>query len=314
MASLPTTFSVGSFSSGQSVRNAIASYRRSQYFVAGSQVTAAFDTENFSDDETYSEAGDEETPFDVGRVRAANEDDDLDHFGWEAEDDSFGGRAASAQVPRTHRQKNQQPRIPRKSTRPRETTPLLRKAISFSTPSHPCWLSNPAFPERPARVVLEEPGMTFQPPPLQHRRLSASSAKSVRYNYGGKSTFGQTLNATIEILLGNDVPLSAPENMVSKSNGLTFTPRGSHFTSKSVYAIVQRLGVTVLSVMVSILVPEFDAMMALLGAFAAFLLCLIGPISAKVVLAGRCNLTDGILLVVGVLMATWGTAAAFRTT
>ncbi|KAG6842515.1 hypothetical protein C0991_000041 [Blastosporella zonata] len=517
MVSLPPTFSVGSFSSGQSVRDAFASYRRSQYFVAGSQVTGASDAETFSDEDF--EEGDEETgPFDAEDITPPVQGDDLDHFGWEAEDDNSDRQAANfAQPPRPSRQRGPQFITPRNLRHPRETTPLLRKAISFSTPQHPSRLSTPAVAEGPTKVVSQDPAMDLvQHPHSQYRRFSGSSAKSVKYNYGGKSTFGQTLfnsiaillgvgmlseplafaysgwvtgtiliigygfvscytakilariiladprlrsyadigrkafgqssmlfisvlfclelfscyschficrhpaflvaqlfydniqtmeprdfsghtvvpslakdmidptqfdrminwaffaatlmytligyagylmfgnsvseeismdlaktlgynpilnqlalwmlvisplskfalatqplNATIEILLGIDIPLSAPEDMVSKSNGLTVAPRGSHVTLKRIYAISQRLTMTFLSVMVSILLPDFGAMMAFLGAFAAFLLCIIGPISAKVALAGRCNLTDGILLTVGVAMAIWGTAAAF---
>lgn len=51
--------------------------------------------------------------------------------------------------------------------------------------------------------------------------------------------------------------------------------------------------------------------MAFLGSFSAFLLCVIGPISAKAALAGRLTIGDGILLVMGVIMAVWGTITAF---
>jgi solute carrier family 32 (vesicular inhibitory amino acid transporter) len=65
-----------------------------------------------------------------------------------------------------------------------------------------------------------------------------------------------------------------------------------------------------LSVGVSILVPEFSAMMAFLGSFSAFMLCVIGPIMAKVVMAGRCSLFDGIVLIAASVMAVWGILAA----
>lgn len=51
--------------------------------------------------------------------------------------------------------------------------------------------------------------------------------------------------------------------------------------------------------------------MAFLGSFSAFMLCVIGPISAKVMLAGRCGVFDAAILGLGVLMAVWGTVAAF---
>ena len=67
---------------------------------------------------------------------------------------------------------------------------------------------------------------------------------------------------------------------------------------------------TILSVIISILVPNFGAMMALLGSFAAFAMCLIGPLSAKIALTGHCSKIDGTLIVVGVIMAIWGIIAA----
>lgn len=47
---------------------------------------------------------------------------------------------------------------------------------------------------------------------------------------------------------------------------------------------------------------------AFLGSFSASILCVIGQIAAKTVLAGRCSIFDGV-----VLKAVWGTAAAFST-
>ncbi|KAG5644730.1 hypothetical protein DXG03_007859 [Asterophora parasitica] len=119
------------------------------------------------------------------------------------------------------------------------------------------------------------------------------------------------LNATIEILLGIDTHIAAPEEMASKSNGLTLAPRDSHITLRRIIAISQRISVAVLSVLFSIMVPDFSSMMAFLGSFSAFMLCVIGPISAKVMLAGRCSSFDGVCLAIGVIMAVWGTVSAF---
>ena len=76
-------------------------------------------------------------------------------------------------------------------------------------------------------------------------------------------------------------------------------------------AIIQRISVTALSILVSILVPEFSSMMAFLGSFSAFILCVIGPVAAKIMLAGRCSIFDGVVLALGIVKAIWGTAAAF---
>ncbi|KAG6901856.1 hypothetical protein C0995_007242 [Termitomyces sp. Mi166 len=526
MASLPVAFSVGSASSGRSVRDAIASYRRAQYFVAGSQVTAASDTETFSDDEgddTYSGAGDEEAN---SPEPADQNSDDLDQSGLETQESDLDCTSTSLQLPTKSCARDFL--IPGKTGCPQETTPLLRKA--YSTSPQPRRLSTPTLVDN----VVSEASVTvdfLQPPSSFPCRLSTDSAKSVRY-YGGQSTFGQTLfntiaillgigmlseplaftysgakilariilsdprlrsyadigrkafgqsstpfisvlfclelfsvsvvlvtlyadslhtlipsystttyklwglllliptiflplsllsytsilgilssiliifvvlidgfckseapgslwrpaetnfgiqnsqnlglafglfmagfsghavipslardmkdpsqfdrminwaffvatmlytligyagyrmfgnnvseelNATIEILLGIDVPLLAPEDIAAKSNGLTTAPQGSHIILKRLFAVTQRVMITILSVTISILVPNFGAMMALLGSFAAFALCLIGPLFAKVALTGHCSRKDGVLLAVGVVMAAWGMVAA----
>lgn len=92
------------------------------------------------------------------------------------------------------------------------------------------------------------------------------------------------------------------------------TPSKSRLALKKAFMTLERALFTLTSVIVSILVPEFSSMMAFLGSFSAFLLCVIGPVSAKVALTGRCSMWDGLLLVTAVIMATWGTAAAFWST
>lgn len=84
-----------------------------------------------------------------------------------------------------------------------------------------------------------------------------------------------------------------------------------NLTVKETLKNLQRVVVTVLSVVVSVYVPDFSSMMAFLGSFSAFLLCVIGPIGAKVAIAGRCGLFDGAVLFIAVVMAVWGTGAAF---
>jgi len=73
----------------------------------------------------------------------------------------------------------------------------------------------------------------------------------------------------------------------------------------------QRVVVTCLSVAVSIAIPEFSQLMAFLGSFSAFLICIIGPISAKIAMERKCGVFDGLVVVVAVVMAVWGTVAAF---
>jgi vesicular inhibitory amino acid transporter len=85
----------------------------------------------------------------------------------------------------------------------------------------------------------------------------------------------------------------------------------AQLTFKRIMTVVERVTFTLLSVGVSILVPEFSSMMAFLGSFSAFVICVIGPISAKMVLADRIELLDALILVVASVMAVWGTVAAF---
>lgn len=120
------------------------------------------------------------------------------------------------------------------------------------------------------------------------------------------------MNATIEILLGIDVPLSAPEELAVKPDGLSIAPKGTHFGRwKRLLGILQRVFLTTLAVLVSIAVPEFSSMMAFLGSFSAFLLSVVGPVLAKVMINGRCGRFDALIILVGLVMAVWGTAAAF---
>ena len=75
--------------------------------------------------------------------------------------------------------------------------------------------------------------------------------------------------------------------------------------------IFERIALALLAVTVSILVPEFSTMMAFLGSFSAFVLCVIGPVCAKVALQRKCSYFDGALLVSSIIFTIWGTSAAF---
>ncbi|KAL1677645.1 transmembrane amino acid transporter protein-domain-containing protein [Schizophyllum commune] len=157
----------------------------------------------------------------------------------------------------------------------------------------------------------------------------------------------QPLNATIEMLLGITPHIASPETVANKPRTLAGAlPRTKHLramdflrakhllsrpAARHFYAIVQRVVVTCLAVLVSVVVPEFSAMMAFLGAFSAFMLCVIGPVAAKIALTrtgkmplpvaqgkgeGRSWLRvegamDVGLIFMAVAMASWGTAAAF---
>ncbi|KAJ7500945.1 transmembrane amino acid transporter protein-domain-containing protein [Mycena galericulata] len=120
----------------------------------------------------------------------------------------------------------------------------------------------------------------------------------------------QPLNTAIQILLGIDRPLGSPEELAAKiTESAPHRPRT--ISLKGALGVVQRVAVTLMSVAVSILVPEFSAAMAFLGSFSAFVLCVIGPIAAKVALERRCGVFDGVVMVLAIVMAVWGTGAAF---
>lgn len=118
------------------------------------------------------------------------------------------------------------------------------------------------------------------------------------------------LNVILEIMLGIDDPTSCQGSIKPQLDTQLSTARQ---LSNRVFFIVERISVPALSILVSVLVPEFSSLMAFIGSFSAFMICVIGPISAKVALQGRCSLIDASLLVIATVMATWGTLAAFWT-
>ena len=101
------------------------------------------------------------------------------------------------------------------------------------------------------------------------------------------------------------VPAPAP----APTSGPSPSPKSQ--TLKTALIALERTVLTLLSVGVSIAIPEFASVMAVLGSTFSFLLCIIGPVSAKVALAGGCGVWDGLLLATSSAMALWGTACAF---
>ncbi|KAF8523144.1 transmembrane amino acid transporter protein-domain-containing protein [Hysterangium stoloniferum] len=123
------------------------------------------------------------------------------------------------------------------------------------------------------------------------------------------------LNLTIEIWLGIDntaMPPSAsrPASPTTKSAAVLETSLRT--TSRPLLLIIERSCVTLLAVGVSIMIPEFSTMMAFLGSFSAFVICVIGPISAKVAIERKCSIFDGVLLGMCCIFTVWGTVAAFQ--
>lgn len=103
------------------------------------------------------------------------------------------------------------------------------------------------------------------------------------------------LNITLELLLGLVTP--DPHCHPQKKWGAA--------------VVLERTAVVAAVAAVAVLVPDFSASMAFLGSFSAFVLCVIGPILAKVCVEGRCGKLDALLLAVSCTMAATGTAAAF---
>ncbi|KAI0704895.1 transmembrane amino acid transporter protein-domain-containing protein, partial [Cytidiella melzeri] len=127
------------------------------------------------------------------------------------------------------------------------------------------------------------------------------------------------LNLTMEIMLGIETSGGSPDDHgVSSStskpqdstDGTSAAYQQKH-SIKQILTAIERALLTGLSVAVSILIPEFSSMMAFLGSFSAFLICVIGPVSAKMALTGKYGLWDILLLVSAIVMAVWGTGAAF---
>jgi len=121
------------------------------------------------------------------------------------------------------------------------------------------------------------------------------------------------VNISLEIMLGLETTnmLTAPNRDTGHATTHSVNQSKRSIFVKDLLVVVERTAFTCLAVLVSILIPEFSSVMAFLGSFSAFMLCVIGPISAKVALAGRCGWGDAVLLATGLIMAAWGTFAAF---
>ncbi|KAJ7743316.1 transmembrane amino acid transporter protein-domain-containing protein [Mycena metata] len=207
MTSVPTSFYVGSASSttGQSVRDAIASYRRAQYLAADSVVTSeSDDSDGFSDEEA--EIGFAEQDTDEETIQdAESPGSDTDGFIGHLDYDEIPSKRPES--PTTLRSALSFSRKPPAQIRPvnernyselpsrNERTPLLRKTLSFTDSPRPRRMST--------AVTNDSFGGPFGHPqrlPAMRRRSSGSSTRSITYR--GQSTFGQTLFNSIAILLG----------------------------------------------------------------------------------------------------------------
>lgn len=131
-------------------------------------------------------------------------------------------------------------------------------------------------------------------------------------NFGNRTKFPLTtrpLNIALESLLGLDC--YTPSSEVDRKPCSTLACKFNR-SLKSILIACERVAILCLAVTVSILVPNFGSIMAVLGAFTVFILCVIGPIAAKTTLQRKLTPIDATILMISTLMAIWGTVAAFR--
>jgi vesicular inhibitory amino acid transporter len=124
------------------------------------------------------------------------------------------------------------------------------------------------------------------------------------------------LNATLETILGLDnapPPTLSEDDLSPSTPKIASAPKYRNVVFRKAGIAIERVALTLLAVGVSILIPEFSSMMGFLGAFNAFVLCVIGPVGAKIAMSGRCEKQDAALFVVASAMAIWGTFSVWRT-
>lgn len=116
------------------------------------------------------------------------------------------------------------------------------------------------------------------------------------------------LNIILESIFGLDPGSGLVEGGSRKTSPTTRIRR-----SRELFIALERILVPVMSITVSILVPQFSTLMAFLGSFSAFVICVIGPILAKIAMTGECCRFDSVVLAVSSILAIWGTVSAFWT-
>jgi len=122
----------------------------------------------------------------------------------------------------------------------------------------------------------------------------------------------QTTQHRVESLLGLDC-YTTDDSEVDRKLSATLACKFNR-SLKRILIACERIALVCLAVAVSILVPDFGSIMAVLGSFTVFILCVIGPIAAKTTLQRKVTAADAMILMVSTVMAIWGTVAAFRST
>lgn len=125
------------------------------------------------------------------------------------------------------------------------------------------------------------------------------------------------INIALESLLGLDC-YTTDDSEVDQKLSSTLACRFNR-SLKRILIACERIALVCLAVAVSILVPDFGSIMAVLGSFTVFTLCVIGPIAAKMTLQRKITqrkitTVDTTILILSTVMAIWGTVAGFRST
>jgi len=119
------------------------------------------------------------------------------------------------------------------------------------------------------------------------------------------------LNIALEALSGLDTQALNDDLEADQKSPANWTQR-SFF--RRLLIACERISIVCLAVTVSILVPDFGTIMAIVGSFSVFALCVIGPITAKISLERETTVVDLMILTTSIVMAVWGTVvAAFST-
>lgn len=118
------------------------------------------------------------------------------------------------------------------------------------------------------------------------------------------------LNFAVEALCGLDTHALNDDPEADQKSRVT----RAQVSFKRVLIACERISIVCLAVAVSILVPNFGTIMAILGSFSVFALCVTGPIAAKMSLEKGIVVVDVMILMSSMVMAVWGTAAAVWST
>ena len=103
---------------------------------------------------------------------------------------------------------------------------------------------------------------------------------------GGADDVAQ-VNITLEIIFGLESPHPSQLQTTAIRANLTNAESKKTRLVKNILIVIERSVFACLTVAVSIFIPEFGSMMAFVGSFSAFVLCVIGPVAAKMALERR---------------------------